>query len=145
MLVRELMSPDPIFCTPDTELARVAKLMTENDCGAIPVCTGSHVVGIVTDRDIVTRAFCQSGNPSTLAVSEVMTRNLVVVQADDRVERAVELMEDRHVRRLPVLEEELGLVGMISITDLADHLAERQAGELLREVSEMPRKARLSH
>jgi CBS domain-containing protein len=141
MLICELMTPNPICCSPETPLRRVAQLMKENDFGALPVCREGHVVGVVTDRDLVTRGFVAQGDPSLLPVSEVMTRNLVLVNDDDRVERAVELMESRKVRRLPVTRDGL-LVGMISITDLADHLPERKAGELLREVSEMPRRAR---
>ncbi len=144
MLVNELMSSDPICCSPDTQLLTVARLMAENGCGAIPVCQDGHVVGIVTDRDIVTRGFRQGVNPQTLPVSEVMTRNLVTVHDDDKVEKAVQLMESRQVRRLPVTQDGL-LVGMISITDLAEQLSEHTAGELLREVSEMPRRARLAH
>lgn len=141
MLVSEVMSPDPICCSSDTPVEDVARLMSENECGAIPVCRDGRIVGIVTDRDIVTRAFARGADPRTLPVSEVMTRNLVTVHDDDRVETAVQLMESRHVRRLPVIREDL-LVGLISITDLADRLSERTAGELLREVSEPPRRSR---
>lgn len=144
MLVSELMSLDPIYCSPRTPLADVARLMAENECGAIPVCEGRHVVGIVTDRDLVVRGVSRGADVNTMPVSEVMTRNLVIVQYDDKVERAVQLMESRHVRRLPVVQEE-SLVGMISITDLADRLSERTAGELLREVSEAPRRWRMTH
>ena len=142
MLICELMTPNPICCSPETPLRRVAQLMKETLFGALPVCREGHVVGVVTDRDLVTRGFVAQGDPSLLPVSEVMTRNLVLVNDDDRIERAVELMESRKVRRLPVTREGL-LVGMISITDLADHLPERKAGELLREVSETPRRVRV--
>lgn len=141
MLVRELMTPDPVRVTPASPLRKVAQLMVENDCGALPVCERDHVIGIVTDRDIVTRGFLKGLDPTTLPVSDVMTRNLMTVQADDRIEHAIQIMESEQVRRLPVVDEDR-LVGMLSITDLADHLPERKAGELLREVSEPPRRAR---
>ena len=141
MLVKELMSTDPIFCTPDTPLDDVARLMTENDCGAIPVCLDRHVVGIVTDRDIVTRGLARGGDPHSVPVSEVMTHNLRVVREDDPIERALQIMESGHVRRLPVVQGP-ALVGLLSMTDLAEHLPERMAGELLREVSELPRRMR---
>ena len=144
MLVKELMTPDPVFCTPQTPLRRVAQLMVENDCGVIPVCNEDrHIVGIVTDRDIVTRAFTKTVDPATIPVSDVMTHNLIVCQDDDHIERAMQLMESEQVRRLPVIDEGR-LLGMISITDLADHLPERKAGELLREVSQSPRRARMA-
>lgn len=145
MLIRELMALDPICCSPETDVARVAKLMTDNECGAIAICDGTRVVGIVTDRDIVTRGVATGADPKTLPVADVMTRNLILVHDDDRVERAVHLMESRHIRRLPVIDEEEQIVGMISMTDMAEHLAERQAGELLREVSALPRRIRHSH
>ena len=141
MLVKELMSPDPAFCTPQTTLHDVARLMVENDCGAIPVCDGQHVVGIVTDRDIVTRGLARDLDPNTVAVSEVMTRNLMIVHDDDPLERALQIMESEQVRRLPVVQGP-ALVGVLSMTDLAEHLSERKAGELLREVSEPPRRKR---
>ena len=143
MLVKELMSPDPIFCTPQTTLHDVALLMKQNECGAIPVCEGQHVVGIVTDRDIVTRAVARDDDPQKLTASDVMTRNLMVVHDDDPLERALTIMESEQVRRLPVVQGPV-LVGVLSMTDLAEHLSERKAGELLREVSEKPRRARMA-
>lgn len=143
MLIRELMTPDPVFCEPGTPLRRVAQLMVENDCGVIPVCEEGRVVGIVTDRDIVTRAFTKTLDPTSLPVSDVMTHELVIAHADDRIERAIQLMEGEQVHRLPVVDDDV-LVGMISVTDLADHLPERKAGELLREVSQSPRRARMA-
>lgn len=142
MLVKELMSPDPIFCTPQTTLHDVALLMKKNECGAIPVCEGQHVVGIVTDRDIVTRGLARDEDPQRLTASEVMTRNLMIVHDDDPIERALTIMESEQVRRLPVVQGPV-LVGVLSMTDLAEHLSERKAGELLREVSEKPRRARM--
>lgn len=143
MLIRELMTPDPVSCAPETPLRRIAQLMVENDCGVIPVCSDGKVVGIVTDRDIVTRGFTKTLDPTTLPVSDVMTRDLIMVDVEDKVERAVQLMEGEQVHRLPVIEGER-LVGMISVTDLADHLPERKAGELLREVSQSPRRAKMA-
>jgi CBS domain-containing protein len=143
MLVKELMSPDPIYCAPQTTLHDLAVLMKENDCGAIPVCEGQHVVGIVTDRNLVTRGLARDADPQTLTASEVMTRNLMVVHDDDPLERALTIMESEQVRRLPVVQGPV-LVGLLSMTDLAEHLSERKAGELLREVSEKPRRARMA-
>lgn len=145
MRVKELMSPDPIYCSPSSALREVARLMWKNDCGAIPVCDQEKVVGIVTDRDLVTRAMTHDGDPELRPVGEVMTRNLIVVNEDDRIEHALQLMESEQVRRLPVMDDDDHLVGMISITDLAEHLPDRVAGELLREVSEPPRRMRSAH
>lgn len=104
MLVKELMTPDPISCTPETPLQKVAQLMLENNCGAIPVCEGRHCVGMVTDRDIVTRGFLRQIDPRIVPVSDVMTRNLQVVHDDESVERALQIMESEQVRRLPVTQ-----------------------------------------
>lgn len=144
MMIKELMTTDPVSCDPKTNLRRLAQLMVENNCGAIPVCENRRIVGIVTDRDVVTRGFIKGVDPTSLPVSDVMTRNLVTVHEDDRVERALQLMEAEQVRRLPVVSPEGALLGMLSITDLADHLPERKAGELLREVSLTPRRARMA-
>jgi CBS domain-containing protein len=141
MLVRELMSPDPVHCTPDTPLKKVPELMAKNDCGAVPVCDRGRIVGMITDRDLVTRGLAMSSDPELLPASAIMTHNLFTVAADDRIEHAITIMESEQVRRLPVFDEEQ-LVGIISMTDLAEHLPERMAGELLREVSDRPRKPR---
>jgi CBS domain-containing protein len=137
------MSPDPVVCAPDTPLREVAQMMARNDCGAVPVCVNGHVVGIVTDRDIVTRGFSREGNPAQTPASAVMTHNLYTIGADERLEHAIQIMESEQVRRLPVVDED-ELVGMLSMTDLADHLPERMAGELLREISDRPRKPRMA-
>lgn len=142
MLVREVMSPDPVFCTPDTPLRTVASLMAKNDLGVLPVCERGQVVGIITDRDVVTRGLAVAADPASLPAAAIMTHNLYMIEADDRVERAIQIMESEQVRRLPVVEDSR-LVGVLSITDLADRLPERMAGELLREVSDRPR--RYSH
>lgn len=143
MLVRELMSPDPVYCSPETPVKQVAEMMAKNNCGAIPVCDHGRIVGIITDRDVVTRGVAISDDPALLPASAIMTHNLYTIEADDRVEHAIQIMEDEQVRRLPVFDG-TELIGMISITDLADHLPDRLAGELLREVSERPRRPRMA-
>lgn len=134
MLVRDIMCPDPVCCIPSTSLLNVVKLMTENDCGAIPVLDKGELVGIVTDRDIACRGFLKGVNPISLPVSDVMTRSVVSIEDDDTVEHAVQIMESEQVRRLPVRRGG-EIVGIVSQADLVGKLPPAKAGELVREIS----------
>src|ERR1700758_5701365 len=100
MFVKDLMTYSPISCGPRDTLDRVAKIMREHDCGAIPVREGTRLVGIITDRDITVRAVATGKTPVAVPVSDVMTKNVFTVRPDDDVETAVDTMKTKLVRRL---------------------------------------------
>jgi len=135
MLVREVMSSAPITCTPDDTLERVAKLMAEHDCGFIPVCRGAELAGVVTDRDIACRAVARSHAPAETPVSEVMSSPVFTVRDTDDVQVAIDRMEQRQVRRLPVLDDGGRLAGVIAPSDLAPIFASMNVSDFLLAVS----------
>lgn len=143
MQVREAMTRTPVCCKSNTAILSVARSMVEEDCGAIPVTeTGEpdRALGIVTDRDIVTRLVANGKNPSDAKAEDVMTRDLVTIEPDSEVDDAVDRMADQKVRRL-VVEENGNCIGLISLADIARATSTHRAGELLQEVSEPTREA----
>ena len=135
MAVRDIMTTNPVSCTPATKIEDVARLMVEHDCGEIPVCEAGKLVGVVTDRDIMVRTIARGRDPLGVAVRQVMTQKVFTVRAADGVEKALSIMERRQVRRLPVVDSRGKLVGIISQADIAETLPEQKAGELLFEIS----------
>ncbi len=129
MNVRQIMSERPVSVTPETDVVTAAVRMAEHALGALPVCERGHVVGIITDRDIVFRYFAGGGHDGRL-VAHYMTRDPVTIDPERSLERAEELMARHHVRRIPVCEEGR-LVGMIAQGDLARCRAGDRAEELV--------------
>lgn len=131
----EVMSRDPLTLSEGETVFTTARVMRENNIGDVIVLdSGEHVKGIVTDRDVVVRAVAEGRDPSETSVGSICSENLTVVAPGDTVDRAVELMRERALRRLPVVEE--GRVcGIISIGDLAGEFDERSA---LADISTAP-------
>ena len=130
MRVRDLMSQHVCCCQPDATLNDAARIMWEHDCGAVPVVESSstkHVIGMVTDRDIAMAAYLQGRPLDSRHVASVMSRFLATCKPEDTLESAEQTMASHHVRRLPVVDSEGDLVGLISIAHLARQVA-RGAG-----------------
>jgi CBS domain-containing protein len=140
MQVKDVMSTSPICCSPDDRLDRVAELMVVHDCGAIPVCTATELVGIITDRDIACRAVATGKTPHTLPVSEVMTKTVYTVRQDEDVQAAIDTMEKQQVRRLPVVDDKGKVVGIVAPSDLAPIFASTNVADFLLAVSYWTRK-----
>lgn len=134
MMIMDIMTSAPVCCRPDTRLNEVAKLMLEHDCGAIPVCGGTRIAGIVTDRDITCRALARGKNPFEVPVRDIMTTDVFTVTETDDVDKALHLMETRQVRRIPVMRGG-EVVGIVSLADLATTLPGPKVAELLESVS----------
>ena len=110
MLINDVMTEYPAYCRPDDSVESVAKLMLERDCGVIPVCQGRKVVGVITDRDVTCRGVAVGRIPSEMRVSEIMTSPVHCIHDHDDVQTAVDLMEEKQVRRLTVLDEDDDIV-----------------------------------
>ncbi len=121
MRVREIMTRRVDIVSPDTTLLRAASLMAQDDVGALPIGRQQRLSGMLTDRDIVVRGVAQGRDPANTRVEEVMTPELVFVFEDQTVQQAAFLMSSRQVRRLPVLDRQRCLVGIVSLGDLAKH------------------------
>jgi CBS domain-containing protein len=134
MKIRDVMSKDVQVARPDDTIQNVAGRMASGDFGFIPVADGDQLIGAVTDRDIVVRGVAVGAGPDT-PVLEVLSRDALVVRADDDLKVALDLMSSRQIRRLPVVDKDGRLVGVISLGDLSTRVKERYAGEALEEIS----------
>jgi len=125
MKVKDVMTSNVRACFKSDNLATAAQLMWEHDCGCVPVLNEqAQVVGMVTDRDICMAAFFQGAPMSEIKVSNVMSRQLFVCSSDDDLSAAENTMSEKKVRRLPVLDKQARLVGLLSLSDIvrsADH------------------------
>jgi len=124
----------------DDTLQRAAEKMRDLDVGSLPVCDGGELVGMITDRDITTRAVAIGSDPARAMVHEVMTPGVLCCSESDEVEEATLIMQKNQVRRILVLNEANELVGITSLGELATITGDRLlAGETLKSVSEESR------
>jgi CBS domain-containing protein len=133
--VREVMTGRPRAVTPDTLLSEAAQLMETEDVGALPVLDGEQLAGIVTDRDIVIRAVAKEKDPKGMPVREIASREVATIGPDDNLSDALKLMASAQVRRIPVVDQDNRLVGMLSQADVALEAKEKDVGELVEEIS----------
>jgi len=136
--VCDIMSPNPQVVTPEESLKRAAALMRQLDIGVLPVCSGGQVLGIVTDRDIAVRGVAAGLGPDSGCVSDVMTRDVMCAGENQDSDELISLMSDCQVRRVPVINQNKELVGIVSLGDLATHHVQHTE-ETLREICEPPR------
>ncbi|WP_292058857.1 MULTISPECIES: CBS domain-containing protein [unclassified Brevundimonas] len=134
MKIRDVMSKDVQVARPEDTLQNVAGRMAAGDFGFIPVADGDRLIGALTDRDIVVRAVASGAGPEA-RVLDVLSRDALVVRADDDLKVALDLMSSRQIRRLPVVDKDGRLVGVVSLGDLSTRVKERYAGEALEEIS----------
>lgn len=135
--LKDVMTRHVEVIAPDASLEEAAEKMKTLDVGAIPVCDGDRLLGMLTDRDIVVRVVGEKRDPKTVAVRDAMTPNVMYGFERDNVEEAAMLMVENRIRRLVVLDREKRLVGIVSLGDLAVHTQDTQlSGEVLEYVSE---------
>lgn len=132
--IREVMTPDPVCVEPHSSAADAARRMRDGDTGAILVAEDGHLKGLLTDRDIVVRAVADGRDPAQVHVHEICTSDIEALQPDDDVDKAIQLMRDKHVRRIPVVDGDRP-VGIVSIGDLA---LERDRQSALADISGAP-------
>lgn len=134
MIVRDAMSRDVQTVGPETTIKEAARLMADADVGALPVAAGDRLAGIVTDRDIAIRAIAIGKGPET-TVGEVMTSDVLYCHEDEDIGHVSRNMGEQQVRRLPVVDVEKRLVGIVSLADVAT-LSENNAGEALQDITQ---------
>jgi CBS domain-containing protein len=134
MKVSDIMSRDVRVASPDASLRDVAEAMADIDAGSLPVCDGKKLLGMITDRDLVIRGLAK-GLPAETTVAQVMTATVEYCFEDDHLGDVCAHMADRKIRRLPVLNREQDLVGIVSLGDLAREAETRTAGKALEEIS----------
>lgn len=136
MKAQDIMTPDPVCCSPDTKVEDVAKLMTEQDCGEIPVVDSErNVVGVITDRDIACRVVAQGKDPKRTEARDVMSRPVVTATPETSVEDCCAMMEQNQIRRVPVVDQQGGCCGMVAQADIALRTGEHETAAVVRDVS----------
>ena len=134
MKIREAMTGDVQTVGPEATIREAARRMAEMDVGALPVAAGDRLAGMVTDRDIAIRAVAVGKGLDT-TVGEVMTHEILYCHEDDEVADVCENMADLQVRRLPVVNADKRLVGIVSLADIADLARAKEAGEALEGIT----------
>ncbi|MHC4159018.1 MAG: CBS domain-containing protein [Planctomycetota bacterium] len=137
MRVRDIMTLNAEMMSPDCNLVEAAEKMKSLEVGALPVCEGDSFVGMVTDRDIIVRAIAEGKNPLRTSVGEIMTPDVFSCYEDDDIHDAAEVMEEKSIHRLLVLNIRNKPVGFVSLADFAcKSRDERLAWEILEKISE---------
>jgi len=127
MRIHEVATRDAKWCDRETDLAAAAKIMWDDDCGAVPVLDEQRrVVGMITDRDICIAAATRSTSPANIRVHEIMSERVRACHPHDDVRAALKAMGEQRVRRLPIVDEQQRLVGIISLNDLVLHAGYRR-------------------
>jgi len=135
MKAKEAMHKGVEWVSPDTPVTTLAKKMLEQDIGAIPIGENDRLIGIVTDRDITLRAVANGKDVSGLTARDVMTKGIVWCRDIDEVNQAANVMQTKQVRRLPVIDQNKRMVGILSVGDISHAASKRTAAEVARAVS----------
>jgi CBS domain-containing protein len=133
--IRDVMTSNPRSLESGSTAVEAARLMRDEDVGIVPIVEGEKLVGTVTDRDIVTRVVAEGKTPDSVTVGEIASRELVTIDPQQDLDDALRLMARHQVRRLPVVEEDGKLVGIVAQKDVAMHASEAQTGEVVEDIS----------
>ncbi len=136
MLVRDVMTSDCECIDPTDTVQQAAQRMRDLDVGTLPVCENGRLAGMLTDRDIAIRVVAEGDDPSRCLVLDRMTPGIAYCFDDQEVDEAARTMSERQIRRLPVLNRDKQLVGILSLGDLALECEGAPAGETLRNICE---------
>lgn len=139
MKVSEIMTKNPVCCTPEVRLHEVARIMCGHDIGELPVVDsqeGRKPLGVITDRDIVCRSLGQGRNPLDLTARDCMTRSVVSVSPATSLEDCCRVLEERRIRRVVVVDADGRCCGIVSLADIARKCEAEVTSEIMREVSQ---------
>jgi CBS domain-containing protein len=136
MQIQDVMTADVSFVGPDTSILEIARKMRDGDIGSTPVVEDERLVGMVTDRDIVVRVIADGGDVRNKTARDAMSPGVLYCFSDQSVESVLESMGDQQIRRLPVIDRDKRLVGVVSLGDLALSGKRKAAGEALQEISQ---------
>jgi CBS domain-containing protein len=136
----EVMTSNPVCCLPNDSVAKAAGLMKSQDIGSIPVIENEQtqkLVGIVTDRDLALKVVAEGRDPKTTKVEAVMTHNVVTCRADDDLQKALDAMAEHQLRRIPVVNNDNKIVGIIAQADVATRVDQpEKTAEMVKEISQ---------
>src|SRR5919106_2744862 len=133
--IRDAMTNNPRHVEPSTSVAEAAKLLKSENVGSLPVTEGDRLVGMVTDRDIVVRVVAEGKDVQSATVGEIASRDLVTIDPQQDLDEALRLMAKHQVRRLPVVEEDGRLVGILAQADVAQQGQDSKTGQVVEQIS----------
>jgi CBS domain-containing protein len=133
--IKDVMTSNPCSVDAEKSVAYAAKMMRDEDVGLAPVVEGDKLIGMLTDRDIAIRVVAEGRNPDEVKVSEVASKQVVTIDPQQDLDEALRIMAKHQVRRLPVVEEDGRLVGVVAQADVAREGDDTQTGELVEEIS----------
>ena len=133
--IKDAMTSNPCSIDAGQTVDYAAKMMRDEDVGIAPIVEGDKLIGTLTDRDIALRVVAEGRNPESTKVEDVMSRDLVTIDPDQTLDEALRLMARHQVRRLPVVEEDGRLVGVLAQADVALHSTDQKTGEVVEEIS----------
>ena len=136
MKVKEAMHAGVEWVEPKTSLTKVAELMRKHDIGSVPVGENDKLVGMVTDRDIVLKAVAAGSAPDKMTAGDVMTKGIIYCRDTEDLSDALRIMEDKKIRRLPVINDKKRMIGMLSLGDVSHATSHELTGELTAAVAE---------
>jgi CBS domain-containing protein len=135
MKLKDIMSTEVEIVRPDASIQEAAEKMRSLDVGALPVCDGRRLIGLITDRDITIRATAAGDDPKTTVVRDCLSSEPVYGFEDQDVEDAQTLMEQKQIRRLPVMSRDKELVGIVALGDLAANVGAAMVGQATKAIS----------
>ena len=134
--IKDVMTSDPCTIDADKSVAYAAKMMRDEDVGLAPIVEGDKLIGMLTDRDIAIRVVADGRDPDQVTVGEVASKQVVTIDPQQELDEALRVMAKHQVRRLPVVEEDGRLVGVVAQADVAREGDDTQTGELVQEISQ---------
>ena len=134
--IKDVMTSNPCTVDADKSVAYAAKMMRDEDVGLAPIVEGDKLIGMLTDRDIAIRVVAEGRSPDQVTVREVASKQVVTIDPQQDLDEALRIMAKHQVRRLPVVEEDGRLVGVVAQADVAREGNDTQTGELVKEISQ---------
>ena len=135
-LARDVMTPEPAYCSATATLDLVAKMMVQNNCGEIPIVDSSNrPIGVVTDRDIVCRVVAEGKNPTAYPAEMCMTTPVITVRASASLDELIATMEAHQIRRVPIVDDDGACIGIVAQADIATKETPRKTGEMVSQIS----------
>lgn len=137
--VRDVMTRNPEAVSERDSIRDVARIMKDQDTGVVPVVDGKRIIGLITDRDIVVRGIAEGRDVTTVKVNEIMTKSIRSVKEDTPLNEVLDLMSNAEIRRVPVVNGNDELVGIISLGDIAENTnADNRVGKAVEDISQAP-------
>jgi CBS domain-containing protein len=134
--IREVMTSNPTTIEPTKSVADAAKIMKKEDAGIVPVVDGDQLAGTITDRDIAIRVVADGKDPQSTKVRDIMSTQIITIDPQQNVDEAARLMAQHQVRRLPVVEEDGKLVGIVAQADIATQADAAKTGQMVEQISQ---------